>query len=54
MTEFLHVALSFPTAPWTALLTLIAAAALLALLGAIDGISGGVRACSTVCSCGSA
>lgn len=41
MTEFLHVALSFPTAPWTALLTLIAAAALLALLGAIDGISGG-------------
>lgn len=41
MTEFLHVALSFPTAPWTALLTLIAAAALLALLGAVDGISGG-------------
>jgi membrane protein implicated in regulation of membrane protease activity len=41
VTEFLHVALSFPTAPWTALLTLIAAAALLALLGAIDGISGG-------------
>ncbi|GHG40613.1 hypothetical protein GCM10017784_39350 [Deinococcus indicus] len=41
MTEFLHVVLSFPTVPWTALLTLIAAAALLALLGAIDGISGG-------------
>ncbi len=41
MTEFLHVALSFPTALWSAALTLIAAAALLALLGAIDGISGG-------------
>lgn len=40
MTEFLHVALSFPTALWSAALTLIAAAALLALLGAIDGISG--------------